>query len=603
MVTSAGPRRNTRSMPTLLSHAEFGGSASPQSAALLKASQRRRGSRPQSASHAVSDAAGLACAALDGNSASTLRQASRKFCRGRDCGARRPSTPAQHGLRKRRGKLWLPSGDDGLARTNTQGVIMSRLGPGARAVVTIVVGALLVGGGLAPKVLAQTAPDRSEVVLVLDLSASILEDATNRNRFGAALERIADRVGETSSDLVAGDATVTIVQFATRAADYQGCADLKLLDSAPTVARFADCLRSVASAYRKGLDPALTQKIGTATNYVAAMEQAAKHLPPEAVRPALILFTDGKHDVQGVPVSQVQFVRDRLFGSRSPFALLPVGMGLDLKERDALETGLVRLRIIRDMPACISGTAFDWPQVVFESPEEAGNAVAVALQDATCTFTVAPSPSPTPMPTPAPTPGVVQGIRLTARDGRIELTWAPPAATPAPIVDYRIRCHAGDGDWIESKEGVSLETGATVEGLTNGTAYQCEVAAVGASSEGAWTAATTTATPNGLPAAPRKPSVEALDRALRISVTPDDGAGASGYHYECSGDKGGTWPGGVDVTSADNTTAQIGNLTNGVEYVCRAFAANAIGLSDASPISDAVRPCGSILECNSVLPQ
>jgi len=88
---------------------------------LHKASQRRRGSRPQSASHAVSDAAGLACAALDGNSASTLRQASRKFCRGRDCGARRPSTPAQHGLRKRRGKLWLPSGDDGLARTNARG--------------------------------------------------------------------------------------------------------------------------------------------------------------------------------------------------------------------------------------------------------------------------------------------------------------------------------------------------------------------------------------------------------------------------------------------------------------------------------------------------
>src|SRR5450759_6003642 len=115
------------------------------------------------------------------------------------------------------------------------GVIMSRLGPRARAVVTIVVGTLFVGGGLAPKVLAQTAPDRSEVVLVLDFSASILEDATNRNRFGAALERIADRVSETSSDLVAGDATVTIVQFATRAADYQGCADLKLLDSAQTV--------------------------------------------------------------------------------------------------------------------------------------------------------------------------------------------------------------------------------------------------------------------------------------------------------------------------------------------------------------------------------
>ena len=36
----------------------------------------------------------------------------------------------------------------------------------------------------------------------------------DRNRFGAALERIADRVDATSSDLIAGDTTVSIVQFA-----------------------------------------------------------------------------------------------------------------------------------------------------------------------------------------------------------------------------------------------------------------------------------------------------------------------------------------------------------------------------------------------------
>lgn len=476
---------------------------------------------------------------------------------------------------------------------------MSRRGLQARAFITTVVAALLIGSGPAPDVLAQTAPDRSDVVLVFDFSASILKEVANRNRFGAALERIADRVDETSSDLVAGDVTVTFVQFAARAADYEGCTELRLLGNADAVARFADCLRSVASAYRTGLDPALTRKIGIDTNYVAAMELAAKHLPPDAVRPALILFTDGKHDVRGVPVSQVQPVRDRLFGSRSPFALLPVGMGLDRQQLDALEAGLIRLRIISDMPPCVSGTVFDWPQVVFESPDEAGNAVAVALQDATCTFTAAPAPSPT--PTPAPTAGVVQGIRLAARDGGIELTWVPPAATSAPVVDYRIRCRAGDGDWIEAKEGVSLETRATVDGLTNGTAYRCEVAAVDSASLGTWTAATTTVTPLGRPAAPRKPSVEALDRALRISVIPDDGADVSGYHYECSGDKGVTWRDEVEVGST-NTTAQIGNLTNGAEYVCRAFAASAIGMSDASPLSDAVRPCASLLECNSLLP-
>ena len=477
---------------------------------------------------------------------------------------------------------------------------MSRLGPAAQLVVAIVIGVLLSGGALVPNARAVTAPDRSSVVLVLDFSASILQDAANRARFGAALERIAARVDETSSDLVAGDATVTIIQFAAKAVDYAGCTDLKLLGDPQAVARFADCLRSVASAYRKGLDPALTRKIGIDTNYVAAMEQAARHLPADAVRPTLILFTDGKHDVKGVPVSQVQVVRDRLFGTRSPIALLPVGMGLQPSERGALEAGLLRLRIIQAMPACISGAVFDWPQVVFQTADEAGNAVAVALQDATCTFTVAPVP--TPAPTPPPTIGAIQGIRLTAGEGRIEVAWGAPAAGSVPTVDYRIRCRAGDGSPIESKEGVSLDRTAVVEGLTDGTAYTCEVAAVGpGSSLGPWTAASATATPVGRPAAPGKPSVQALNQAVQIAVAPQDPVQVSGFHYECSGDKGATWPSQADAASAGDPTAQMGSLTNGTEYVCRAFALNAIGRSDASPVSDAVRPCGTALECTPVL--
>jgi hypothetical protein len=474
---------------------------------------------------------------------------------------------------------------------------LRRLGSGAPAVATLIAAVVLVGGGLVPNVRAQ-GPDQSDVVIVLDFSASILNDVANRNRFGAALERIAARVDETSADLVAGDATVSIVQFATKAADYPTCADLKLLGSPETVTRFAGCLRSVAAAYRKGVRVSLTQKIGIDTNYVAAMEQAAKHLPADAVRPALILFTDGKHDVPGVPVSQVPLALQRLFGTRSPFALLPVGMGLDPTERAALTSGLESLRVIRNMPACASGAAFVWPQVVFESADLAGNAVAVALQDATCTFTVAPTPT----PTPAPTPAAVQAIRLTPGDGKIDIAWAPFAASPAPqpIVDYTARCRTGEGDWIESKEGVSLEPKATVDGLVNGQPYQCEVAAVGPSGPGAWSAPSTSVTPIGRPAAPAKPSVQALDQAVQITIAPAAGADLSGYRYECSGDNGATWPAATDV-SADSTTAEVDNLTNGVEYRCRAFAQNATGVSDASPVSDAVKPCGSTLECNSVL--
>src|SRR4029079_17098389 len=130
--------------------------------------------------------------------------------------------------------------------------------------------------------------------------------------------------------------------------------------------------------------------------------QAAKHLPADAVRPALILFTDCKHDVTGVPASRVLPTRTQLFRSRLPLTLLPVGMGLAPKDRAALTSGLESLKIVNQMPACTTGATFDWPTVSFNTAAEAGNAVAVALQDATCTFTVAPTPTP-PTPPPAPT--------------------------------------------------------------------------------------------------------------------------------------------------------------------------------------------------------
>ncbi len=469
---------------------------------------------------------------------------------------------------------------------------------GARAIVAIAIALLLagvVGVGFVPSVRA--AADPSDVVIVLDFSASILQDKTNRNRFGAAVERIADRVEATAADLIAGDTTVSIVRFASRAADYPRCADLKLLGSPGSVARFAACLRAIGAAYRKGLTTALTKSIGNDTNYVAAMEQAAKHLPADSLRPALILFTDGKHDVAGVPVGQVQPALDRLFGARTPFALLPVGMGLDPAQRDALASGLEALRVIRAMPACVSGATFDWPQVIFESAGEAGSAVAVALQDATCTFTAA---EPTPTPPPPPMPAAVRSIRLTAGDATIEVAWAAPAATPAKITDYRARCRTGESDWIESTEGVSLTPKATIEGLTNGLAYACEVATVAGAQVGAWTAAGTAVTPLGLPAAPDKPTVEAADAGVTIKVATVDKAAVAKFHFECSADGGATFTGGIDAPP-DNPTAQIRDLTNGVAYVCRAFAENETGMSAASPLSNAVKPCGSAFECNPIL--
>jgi hypothetical protein len=195
-------------------------------------------------------------------------------------------------------------------------------------------------------------------------------------------------------------------------------------------------------------------------------------------------------------------------------------------------------------------------------------------------------------------PGVVRALRIRAHDGQIDLAWAPPAAPDPPVLDYLVHCAAGDGDWIESSEGVSAKTTATVTGVPDADEYRCEVAAVGPAGPGPFTSAT--AATLVAPTAPGKPAVSALNGAIQVSVTPGATGVVTGYHYECSADGGKTWLGDVD-TPANQSTVQITNLTNGFSYVCRAFAQGTGGRSEASPVSDVVTPCGSAFECSPVL--
>jgi Fibronectin type III domain len=443
--------------------------------------------------------------------------------------------------------------------------------------------------------------DPSDIVLVLDFSGSILVDKAIRRDFADALDGIAARVEETSVILTAGDATVSILRFATKAADLPDCTGLQLRQNADAVAKLADCLRRVAAAYRKGVDPVLTRAIGKDTNYVAAMEKAAVHVPADSARPAIIFFTDGRHDAAAVPVSKVIPARDRLFATRTPFALLPVGMGVDPNDRPRLEAGLAQLRIVTpDFEGC-EGGLLEWPAVVFESPEAAGRAVALALQNVSCTFTVEPTPTPPPTPTPEP-PAPVGSISVTPGDAEIKVAWVRPAdAGSSPIEDYRVRCRpSAGGDWIESTEGVSTETSATVTGLSNGVEYGCEVSPVRSSGLEVWTPAAVTALPVGLPPAPSKPDALPLDTGVHLVVAMPDAALVTGFDFECSADGGTTFPIQRQV-HGDRGMVDIGGLTNGTEYVCRAFATNGSGTGDASPLSDVFRPCSGVIGCNSLL--
>ena len=93
---------------------------------------------------------------------------------------------------------------------------------------------------------AADAADPSEVVIALDFSSSILDDKANRGRFADALDKIADRVIETKEDLVTGDATVSLIRFASKAAVVKGCHDIHLKADPDAV----DTIRAVSAIGR-----------------------------------------------------------------------------------------------------------------------------------------------------------------------------------------------------------------------------------------------------------------------------------------------------------------------------------------------------------------
>jgi hypothetical protein len=129
------------------------------------------------------------------------------------------------------------------------------------------------------------------------------------------------------------------------------------------------------------------------------------------------------------------------------------------------------------------------------------------------------------------------------------------------------------------------------------------VTAVRADGSGAeWTAAASTAAPFGPPPAPGKPSAQALNEAVRLNVGLSEGVPITGVEFECSADGGTTWTIDRRVESRQ-AAVEIAGLTNGTEYICRAFAFNDRGTSDASAPSDAFRPCAGLADCNPfVLP-
>lgn len=460
--------------------------------------------------------------------------------------------------------------------------------------VVVAVGALVAGSTL---VAGQTAQDPSEVVLVFDVSDSILESDDGTNvEFATALEDIADRVEAIAGDLVVGNATVSFVAFGRTSRPYPArCQRLALHEDPGAVTRFEGCLRAIATEYRAGSDAPVKQRINTAgTDHVAALAEAADLLPAGSSRSAVVFFTDGEHDPPGTSRDGENVVNrvTPSFAGRTPLAILPVGLGAGAGE---FESELRRIydAFLRDMAPCAGRGTFAWPEVVFPSGDAAGAAVALALQEVTCSFTVAPTPAPTTEPTPsAPPAGVPLGVRVLAGNASLTVQWlAPP---DMQVVDYLVRCRpTAGGDWVESTEGVSTATQTVIEGLDPGVAFDCEVAATDGTATGEYAPAPASTIVLGIPGVPGQPRAEPLDGAARLSVDPVGGVPVERYIFECSDGAGQTFRG-----SGPQPNVVVTGLANGETYQCVAIAENQVGRSAPSASSAGFSPCGGLFDCN-----
>ena len=453
----------------------------------------------------------------------------------------------------------------------------------------------MLAGGPVP-VAAQTAQDPSAVVLVFDVSDSILESADGTNvEFATALEDIADRVGTIATDLTAGNATMSFVAFARKAILYpSGCQRLQLHDDPAAVTRFEGCLRTIAADYRAGSRAPVKQKVNTAgTDHVAALDLAASLLPPTGTRSAVVFSTDGQNDPPGTDRDHENVVAKvtPAYAGRTPLAILPVGLGAGAGAFQS-ELQAIYEAFLRDMAPCEGRPSFSWPQVIFPSAEEAGAAVALGLQEVTCSFTVAPTQPPSPTPTPPP-PNAPLDVHVLAGNQSLTIQWLPPTA--GTVVDYVAHCRpASGGDWIESSEGVSTKTETVIGGLQPGVAYDCEVAASDGVTTGAFASAPTPTVVLGIPAAPAQPRAEPMDAAARLSVDPNaGGAPVEQYAFECT-----TASGHTAAASGPGPSVVVAGLTNGESVQCVAYAENKIGRSAASVPSASFAACGGLFACN-----
>jgi L-lactate utilization protein LutC len=196
--------------------------------------------------------------------------------------------------------------------------------------------------------------------------------------------------------------------------------------------------------------------------------------------------------------------------------------------------------------------------------------------------------------TPRTVPALPTSVIGIVGNSQVSLSWTAPTDNGgSAITDYAIQYSSDSGlSWTSFPHSASAASAATVTGLSNGTSYVFQVAAVNEAGTGSWSAASRSVVPLPSPAAPGRPSVTLASTAASLSWTGPritGGLRIVDYVIDYSSDGGSTWTRASERVSA-STAASIGGLINGTTYVFRVAAVTAGGVGAFSASSAPVIP-------------
>ena len=183
--------------------------------------------------------------------------------------------------------------------------------------------------------------------------------------------------------------------------------------------------------------------------------------------------------------------------------------------------------------------------------------------------------------TPATVPSAPTSPSATGSNAQVALSWTAPSNGGATITYYNIYRSTSSGGEGSTPVASSTTTSYTNTGLTNGTTYYYDIAAVNSVGVGA-TSSQVSATPATVPSAPTSPSATGSNAQVALSWTAPSNGGATITYYNIYRSTSSGGEGSTPVASSTTTSYTNTGLTNGTTYYYDIAAVNSVGVGATS---------------------